>query len=189
MCEKHATAVERNFRVLVDLPWGDRSKPFSNEVTEIFGLPPTLESDDSYTVLLYSNCHDKVYRIPVRSDMMVEELLQGVRRFFKLPQPTTFRDVDILVQLEHAICFDGKLVPFNQTVAAAGIKAGHAVTYWTRIRYRDLEGELRADVIHMMTAAHLGRTKQARRDIAVSSFEKKIKDRFEELDALLDTDG
>lgn len=190
LCEKHPLEVQRNFRTVIDVQ--PRHVSYGNElgdVASIFGDEPAPPDTECYVILLYSNRHDTIYRLPVRGGMTVGELVSALCAFFRLPDPATFGNDDISVSLEHSIVLNGRDVPLRQTLAEANIGPGAIVTYWTTTIWRDLQEnrETRLDVMQLQTAASFLRLrpKKERRDSALGAYKRMLADRFAELDAEL----
>jgi hypothetical protein len=188
LCEKHSLAVERNFRIVVDVQPRHLSYGYNlGDVREIFGDEPVQPDAETYTIFLYSNRHDTVYRLPVRAQMTIEDLVRSMRDLFRLPESATLEKDQISVSLAHSLVVGGRQIQFGQTLSEAGINAGSSATYWTQLRWRDLNEnrEFRGDVIHMVTT---GRnvttllTTQQRRDSALEAYGAMLAERFIELD-------
>jgi hypothetical protein len=191
LCEKHPLAVERNFRVVVDVqPRHVSYRDELGDVSAVFGDAPTETSAECYTILLYSNRHDTIYRLPVRASMTVGELVNALCDLFQLPDQATFENDQISVSLSHSLVFEDRRMPFAQTLESSGIGSGAVVTYWTTIRWQDLEDkrEFRGNVIHMQTLSGLAapRSQQERKASALEAYRRRLAGRFAELDVSLE---
>lgn len=191
LCEKHPLGVERNFRVVVDVQ--PRHVSYGHELVDvaaIFGDPPP--GAECYPILLYSNRHDTIYRLPVRASMTVGQLVGALCDLFRLPEQASFDNDQIFVSLSHSVVVDDRRVPFAQTLAESGIKAGATVTYWTTIQWRDLreEREFKGNVIHMQTLSGFTapRSQQERKEAALEAYRRMLANRLDELDAELLTE-
>jgi hypothetical protein len=189
LCETHSQLVERNFRLVVDIQPSQRSAPFSDDLTNIFGAPPLSGDRENYMIFLYCNRHDKVYRLSIESNMNVGQLLSKIRNLFRLPEATTFSHENISVQLGHSILLDGRKLPLDQTLTEAGVLAGDAITYWTQIIWKDLEREFRGDVIHMLVDLPDRKSLKSRTNTAIGLFKESISRRFAEVDAAFTSIG
>lgn len=185
LCEEFKTYVERNFRLLLTIP-ADRIVDTINQAfyDNYSNELKAMLSKESFEIILYSNRHDKVYKIPVAPEFKVEDLLHILKWFFKLPGPRTIDSEGISVGLSHSIVFNGKKQVFSNSLQEAGIGAGSVITYWTTLVWEDEEGaRFNADVIHMMTADMLERldpTKRAQR--AMKIFSDDIRKAFDQFD-------
>ena len=191
LCEKHPLAVERNFRVVVDVqPRHVSYRDELGDVSAIFGDAPAQASADAYTILLYSNRHDTIYRLPVRASMIVGELVQALCDLFRLPDQASFDNDKISVSLSHSLVLEGRRVPFAQTLTDSGIGPGAIVTYWTTIRWQDDQEkrEFEGHVIHMQTLSGFTapRSQHDRKESALDAYRRMVAIRFAELDASLD---
>lgn len=190
LCETHPLAVERNFRVVVDVqPRHVSYRDELGDVSEIFGDPPAQANAECYPVLLYSNRYDTIYRLPVRASMTVGELVNALCDLFRLPDEATFEDDQISVSLSHSLVFGGRKVPFAQTLESSGIGMGAVVTYWTTIHWEDLKEkrEVGGHVIHMQTLSGFTapRTQRERKESALEAYRRALATRFADLDAPL----
>ena len=190
LCEKHPLAVERNFRVVVDVqPRHVSYRDELGDVSVIFGDPPAQANAECYSVLLYSNRHDAIYRLPVRASMTVGELVSALCDLFRLPDQATFDNDQISVSLSHSLVVEGRRVPFNQSLESAGIGPGAVVTYWTTIQWQDHKEKREFDghIIHLQTlsAFTAPRSQHERKESALEAYKRMIANRFAELDATL----
>lgn len=193
LCERHPLAVERNFRIVVDVqPRHVSYRENLGDVSAIFGDPPAQADPDRYMILLYSNRHDTLYRLPVRASMTVGQLVEALCELFRLPDQAAFESDQISVSLSHSLVFDGQRVPFGQTLASSGIGVGAAVTYWTTVRWQDRQEkrEFQGNIIHMQTLSGFtaSRSQQERKEAALETYQGMLAKRFAELDALLLSD-
>lgn len=194
LCEKHPAAVERNFRLVIDVqPRRVSYGQGLEDVSGIFGDPPATPNADCYVVLLYSNRHDTLYRLPVRAGMSVGELVEALCRLFRLPDRANFEQDGISVSLSHSLVVDGRRVPFAKSLAEAGIAAGSVVTYWTQIQWSDRNErrEFGGHVMNLQTLASLDapRSRRERKDSALAAYRAMLARRFDQLDSELLDDG
>jgi hypothetical protein len=189
LCKKFHIEVENNFRILLEIP---RQK-IINSIDEVFinyyaeKLKKSL-STNIFPILLYSNRHDTVYKLEVSDDLTIDDLIEILRAFFKLPESRIFESEGIKISLSHSIVFKGKKIPLNKTIKDAGIKAGNVITYWTTFIWEEQEVNFNGDIIHLMTADMLNKmtmSKTKRKEKALEKFSQLIKDKFNDFDRLL----
>lgn len=190
LCEANASAVARNFRTVIDVQPRQVSRGAGLlDVAAIFGDEEPQAGSDCFSVLLYSNKHDAVYRLPVRGGMLVGDLQEALEKLFELPRTFSIASENISVTLSHNIIVAGQPVSSGKTLAEAGIGPNSIVTYWTEMKCRDVErgASLQGNVMHMQTALDLRAYKsiEDRRYAAIGICNSRLKRRFAEVDALL----
>jgi hypothetical protein len=138
---------------------------------------------NSFEIFLYSNRHDKIYRIPVSPEYKVQDLLHILKWFFRLPGPRTMESEGISVGLSHSIVFDGKKQVFSKSLHEAGISAGSVITYWTTIVWEEENTQFDADIIHMLTMdTYERRDPRKRAEQAMRIFDADIQKAFVQFD-------
>lgn len=176
LCEKHYDKVERNFNILVEIPSGKLLKTieenFINHYSEKLKLLIEKKSIDLY---LFSNRYDSIYKMKVSPDFTINDLLEIIRKFFKLPESKDFVSDGIRVSLNHSIVFNKRKQPISKTLREIGIEQGDVITYWTTIIWKD-KFELRSDVMYDMTTNMLFSTERKNR--AIMHFKKELRERF-----------
>lgn len=189
LCEKFAVAVARNFQAVIDIQPSFLS--FGAHMPEIDAMLDELPAEGDpgvFLINLYSNRHDTIYRVPVRSDLKIKTLLDALMQLFGLPGQTTFEIDQISVSLGHSLVREERPIPFDKSLAEAGIGPGTLVTYWTTFRYRDREGRsFDGHVMNLQVAHDLsdGRSRAERRDAALKKFGALVASRFREVDQML----
>jgi hypothetical protein len=192
LCEEYSDKVERNFRVLLTIP----PQRVLNTIDQAFYSNYSVElkkmlADNPFDIFLYSNRHEKVYRIPVASEFKVEDLLHLLRWFFKLPESRTISAEDISVSLSHALVFNGKKQILSDSLADIGITSGSVITYWTTFVWSEesatYKGELIHDVMEYKTLGFVkGRSLEERVERAMRAFSESVQEAFMEFDTTLE---
>jgi hypothetical protein len=189
LCEEFSTYVEKNFRLLLTIP----QKRVVDTISQAFYANysdklKAMLNKNSFEVFLYSNRHDKIYRVPVSPEYKVEDLLHILKWFFGLPGPRTIESEGISVGLSHSIVFEGKKQVFSMSLQEAGIKTGSVITYWTTIIWEEEDTRFNADVIHMITIdTYARRDPRMRAERAMKIFEADIQKAFAQFDKKLGT--
>lgn len=191
LCEKYHQYVERNFRIILDIP----PKRLMDTLNDSFysGYSYKMKKDlkkDSIDIFLYSNRQDKIYRLPVSPYFKVKDLLQILRGFFKLPESDTFESEQITVSIRHSIVINGMKQAFSKTLQELGVVTGDIITYWTNFVWKDESDEFEGDVIHIITLGALERRDpRLRAQKAIEKFEKEVQRAFHEFDKSLKNDN
>lgn len=189
LCEKFAVAVARNFQTVINIQPSFLS--IGNGIPEIDAMLSELPAEGDpgvFLINLYSNLHDTIYRVPVRSDLKIKTLLDAIMRLFDLPGQANFEVDQISVSLSHSLVSDERRIPFDKSLAEAGIGPGALLTYWTTFRYRDRGGRsFDGHVMNLQVAHDLsgGRSKAERRDAAIEKLGALVASRFREVDQML----
>ena len=189
LCEKFRDNVERHFRVLLTIP----SPKVIDTVKQTFQswyseeMKAMIERG-CFDIFLYSNRHDKVYRVAVSPEFKVGNLLSIIRRFFELPGSRKFNTEGITISLQHSIMFNGRTQVFTKSLEEIGVVAGSLITYWTTFVWSEEKVSMRGDVMHnlraqmVMTPYGKGSTK-VRVERAMKSFSENVKEAFDRFDA------
>ncbi|MCD4722205.1 MAG: hypothetical protein K8S13_20435 [Desulfobacula sp.] len=197
LCEKFPDKVERNFRVLLEIPQERLLGSIRSRFVQHYSS--TLQehlNGNSFPIFLFSNRHDSVYRLSVSNEFTINDLLGIFRGFFHLPESKSIASEGINVSIGHSVVHNGKKIPLNKTIEEAGIKERDIVTYWTTIRWKDEQKQsfdhdvihfLTADVMHKASApAHQrSRTQTERKDSAIKKFSEDIGAKLKEFDESL----
>ncbi|MEO5349798.1 MAG: hypothetical protein H7836_09140 [Magnetococcus sp. YQC-3] len=180
LCEKNQSAVEGNFRRLVELPGKRVADAINNQFLDQYSDELKQRLDCScINILLYCNRHDKVYRIPVSDEFTCNDLLDILRDFFNLPESKTIHDGSAAFSLCHSIVFNGKKIPFSKKLRDVGVVDGDLITYWTEIKYTDSGRELKDNIFHF---GYFPEPQETTRDELKKDFERDIKRCFDGFD-------
>ena len=141
-CESFPSAVQRNFRRLITIP-PDRLVSATVDVvgTDILGTDVSDHirsklSESPYDIFLYSNMHEKLYRLRVSPSLTIQDLDTYLRCFFQLPDSHTLRDLNATCVLHHEVIFDGEpQSDSSQSLRNAGIKENAIVMFRTHVTF------------------------------------------------------
>lgn len=186
LCERYPVEIERNFRLLLELPRPKVLRAINNRFVEYYAsqLKEKLNRN-SFDVFIYSNRHDATYRVPVSDEFSCGDLIAIFREFFKLPEAQEIESEGIRVSLSHSIVVNGSKIALSKKLKDVGIIRESVITYWTTINWRDSEREFKGDVIHFITADMLSRalkSREQRRDRAIKKFSESIRQSFQAFD-------
>lgn len=193
LCEKYSHYVERNFRIVLDIS----SQRLTDTIND--GFHPHYSNElktklakDSFNLFLYVNRHDKIYRLRVSPDFEVEDLLDILRSFFKLPESKTIRSERITVSIAHSMVISGEKQTLSKTLREIGVVANSVITYWTTLVWKDEDKseEFKKDVIHLMRRTDdllRPQDPRYRAKKAIEGFEKDLHRAFENFDKSLNS--
>ncbi|MBN3383431.1 hypothetical protein [Clostridium botulinum] len=112
LCEKFPKIVERNFRKIVEIPYGLISSDFNiitnpkyNEFQEKLKINPIK-------ILFYSEKHDKFYKLQASSQMTVNNLLFILRSFLRLDE--VFKETGGKVAVKDSVIFNNIEYSYNE---------------------------------------------------------------------------
>ncbi|MFJ7928988.1 hypothetical protein [Peribacillus sp. NPDC096448] len=183
LCETYHDRVERNFNILVEIPSEKVLRSIKENFLEYYSDKLNLQlENERFEIFLFSNQFDRIYKMEVSPDFTIEDLLNIIRKFYKLPESREFISDGIRVSLSHSIVFNKRKQLFSKTLREIGISQGDVITYWTTIIWKD-KFELRSDVMHHMTPDMLIGTERKSR--AIKRFKKEIIEKFIEFESNL----
>ena len=183
-CEKYPDAAEVHFRRLISIPRRRTEEALHDGFVEHYSEQLLdLLKKSSVGVFLYSNRHDRIYRVLVSLDFKVDDLLYIFRKFFRLPGPRNFVDAGISVSLSHSLIVDGKKQTFGMSLQECGVAEGAVITFWTTIIWEELHEK--ATVGHMNLV--IGESDNARKE-AISEYKALVSNAFERFDMSIRAD-
>lgn len=186
-CEKHPDAAEPHFRRLVKIPRRRTEEAIADGFVQHYRdeLHALLEGE-TFTIFLYSNRHERIYRVQVSPDFKVEDLVHVFRRYFRLPGSKTIEDAMIRVSLSHSLVFDGKKQAFGRTLRDCGICDRSLVTYWTTITWKELsDDDAVATTMHRANLMRLDERGRSPRERAMDAYKSLISEAFARFDQQL----
>jgi len=151
LCEKFPTAVQENFRRIIPIKPQTMEEKIQNGFVDSYSkkLKAMLQTD-CFDLLLYSNRHNTVYRLPVSSDFKVSDLLHILRNIFNLPKPTQFSG-GVEVALSYSIVHNDKQVTLSKTIGEAGIDKNSVITFWLTMQYSKDDKVAQSTTMQMIT--------------------------------------
>ena len=141
-CESFPLAVQRNFRRLITIP-PDRLVSATVDMVGTHILETSVSehirsklSESPYDIFLYSNMHEKLYRLRVSPSLTIQDLDTFFRGLFRLPSSHTLRDLNATCVLNHEVIFDGKPQSDpSRSLKEAGINENAIVMFRTQVTF------------------------------------------------------
>jgi hypothetical protein len=168
----------------LSIPRARTEDAISNGFVEHYGetLREQLRQQE-ISVFLYSNRHEKLYRLPVSPEFKVEALIHVFRLFFRLPKPREYSDAELSVGLRHSLVLDGEEQDFGKTLRECGVQENSLVTYWTTIVLREQDTDASSTVMNRMNLALM--VPPNAREEALEDYEGRIRAAFSRFDSTL----
>lgn len=183
LCEKFSSQVEKNFRILIEIPTTTVSSAinrleqhYSNE------LKSKLEKD-SLAILFYSKDHDKVYKMLVSLDFTIKDLKSITRSIFSIPK-ATFGQQGVVIVRDFFIIDGRKYDKEEKTLQEIGITTSSVLTYHLSFSYFTISGHEQPEDI--MKTLRLGDLTSTDEYETIKSAKRNIKCCFENFDKSLE---
>jgi hypothetical protein len=177
-CERHKNLITSRFRRLVrvsenTVATGINEKFLRSYVDEL----QRKFRKKSLTLLVYSNKRREIYEVPASPLMSVDDFLNVLISLFDLPVQHHHAQSGILMSLKYALMINNEAVPLNKKLSSV-VKDRDIATLWKEIVCKDQRGQSVDRTVEFLTVNSL--SLQERKQIAVSAYEQKIQEAFEQ---------
>jgi hypothetical protein len=192
LCEKYPTEVNRNFRIVLDIPLQNPASLGTHPIVKHYSKKlKSKVGRGCYEVFLYSRGDDRLYLMPVCSSVTVQELLRVLRAFFNLPNGATVSTNGVQATLRHYIIVNGKEAAKTRTLRQLGVRANDVLMLGTHVSWNTPKAEFKSEILNIddgedrVIVSQLGSLNSESFRRAEAEFEKELRTAFRNIDQYL----
>lgn len=182
VCRRHKEFVADRFRQLVRVSEDTLAKEIKDSFYQSYVTELKKKfANGTIKLFVVSNRRKTIFEIPVAPEMTVRELIEVLRKLFNLPASHKHIDAQITMSLSYKLKVNNEGVGLL-SILDETVKDEDVVTLWTKILWRDSQGETRRDIMEHITHNSLQRKSMSqadRKNLAIAEYEQYINEAFE----------
>ncbi len=143
LCEKNTKYVERNFRLLLEIPLDDITTAIHNQFSPRYSkeIKRKLKSDEwkrnAFDIFVFLRMFDRLYRLKVVPDLKVKDLISVFKQVLGLPDSKTITVGQVSVSLSYSILFNGEKYSDSTSLKELNINPGSVIMLLIGYNWKD----------------------------------------------------